>query len=80
MQLEYLCDFACPAYLHHMEYSKWTKLGQLGGLFHTRSWASQLFGIFFHWAQDRKLNAKGYVRFTSHRHAENCIQAQALEP
>jgi len=28
---------------------------------------------------DRKLNAKGYVRFTSHRHAENCIQAQASE-
>ncbi|CAJ1342194.1 unnamed protein product [Effrenium voratum] len=28
---------------------------------------------------DRKLSAKGYVRFASHRHAESCIQAQASE-
>eukprot|EP00913_Durusdinium_trenchii_P032125 g30083.t1 len=28
---------------------------------------------------DRKLNAKGYVRFSSHRNAESCIQAQASE-
>jgi len=28
---------------------------------------------------DRRLNAKGYVRFSSHRHAATCIQAQASE-
>eukprot|EP00931_Biecheleriopsis_adriatica_P077958 TRINITY_DN5142_c0_g1_i1.p1 TRINITY_DN5142_c0_g1~~TRINITY_DN5142_c0_g1_i1.p1 ORF type:complete len:1225 (-),score=248.79 TRINITY_DN5142_c0_g1_i1:19-3693(-) len=28
---------------------------------------------------DRKLNAKGYVRFASHREAESCIAAQASE-
>lgn len=28
---------------------------------------------------DKKLTAKGYVRFASHRHAESCIQAQASE-
>lgn len=73
----------CPGRMLRFRSMFQEKLGECGHVGVT--WlililAFQDFLPFIFCSKDRRLNAKGYVRFSSHRHAATCIQAQAFGP
>lgn len=71
----------CPGRMLRFRSMFQEKLGEFGHVGVT--WlilVFQDFLLFIFCSKDRRLNAKGYVRFSSHRHAATCIQAQAFGP
>lgn len=75
------CQCQCPGRMLRFRSMFQEKLGEFGhgGV----TWLILVFQDFLPFifcSKDRRLNAKGYVRFSSHRHAATCIQAQAFGP